>query len=60
MADRGEAVAGQAALSGPCGTVELGGEAVQERLAIRGQVEAPVGLFARLLPAPVVIDQVPE
>ena len=60
MADGGEAVLGQAALGRPGGAVELGNEAVEEDLAVRRQVEAPVGLIACFFPAPVVIDQVPE
>ena len=58
--DGGEAVAGHAALGGARGPVEFGGDFGDEYLSVDRQVEALVGLFARLLPAPIVIDQVPE
>ena len=58
--DRSEAVGGQAAFGGAHGPIEFCGELGQEYLPVDRQIEALVGLFAGLLPFPVVIDQVPE
>ena len=58
--DGGEAVAGHAALGGARGPVEFGGDFGDEDLSVDRKVEALVGLFASLLPAPIVIDQIPE
>ena len=60
IADGGEAVAGQAALCGARRAVEFLAEPGQEDLPVGRQVEAPVGLLAGLLPAPVIVDQVPK
>ena len=60
IVDRGEAVAGQAAFGGARGPIEFGGDLGQEYLSVDRQIEALVGLFAGLLPVPVIIDQVPE
>ena len=51
---------GQAALRGARGPVEFCAEPGQEGLPVGRQIEALVGLLAGLLPAPVIIDQVPE
>jgi hypothetical protein len=60
IVDGGEAVGGQAALDSARGAVELGAEPGQERLPVDRQVEAPICLFAGLLPVLVVVDEVPE
>ena len=58
--DRSEAVAGQSPFGGAHGPIEFGGEPGQKHPPIGWQIEALVGLFAGLLPFPVIIDQVPE
>ena len=58
--DRGEAVAGQARRRAAGGLVEGGGDPVEKDLRIGRQIEVAIGLDPALLPASVVVDQVPE
>jgi len=58
--DRGKTIGGQAARRGAGHPVERGDNPVEKGVRLGRQIEATIGLAAGFLPAPLVINEIPE